>query len=561
MEEILYLEPDEEITSVIDKVKQAKSKRLALVVPREATLLQSVVNLKLLLREAANSGKEIALVTADKIGRNLAAQIGLVVYDSIKDRRPVFQPPAPTPGAEEVIEIDMAEEKKEEEPRPKGIQIHHFQKEKSKATEAKPWTGPKVTASINWSKTRKIVWPMLAVVGLLLLVVAFLTLPKVSIKVQVKSENFARAQDVQVSAEEPTNLDNQIFAGNLIDLTQEKEEKFLATGKKNLGGKATGTLTLYNYWDSSAQGLEKGSKFSSSSKTFVSKNSVTIPGTSIRGGNIVPGTATVEIEAENPGEEYNVKAGRFSIVGLPAAQQEKIYGQASKDLSGGFSKEVTVVSQEDFDQAKDKLSKVIEEALQQKLTEEAQRMEILEKAIQIEIIETKSSTDVEVEANEFTFKVRERLRVMVFERASFDEFVINSLEKQIPYDKMITLGPNDSIMPAEIEPKYDQGQLNLKVEVTAKISSRVDTEKIKKDLVGKGKAAAEEYLDNLAGAAGFQIKFSPSFWLKRIPNYTRSLKVELEYLPVAESTPSSIPSPVTSPEVSPTLPSSTEAIE
>src|SRR4030042_6994139 len=102
MEEILYLEPDEEITSVIDKMKQAKSKRLALVVPREATLLQSVVNLKLLLREAANSDKEIALVTADKIGRNLAAQVGLVVYDSIKDRRPVFQPPAPTPGAEEV---------------------------------------------------------------------------------------------------------------------------------------------------------------------------------------------------------------------------------------------------------------------------------------------------------------------------------------------------------------------------------------------------------------------------------------------------------------------------
>ena len=560
MEEILYLEPDEEITSVIDKMKQAKSKRLALVVPREATILQSVVNLKLLLREAANSGKEIALVTADKIGRNLAAQVGLVVYDSIKDRRPQFLPPAPTPGAEEVIEIDMAEEKKEEEPRPKGVQIHHFQKEKSKATEAKPWTGSKVTASINWSKTRKIVWPMLAVVVFLLLVAAFLTLPKVSIKVQVKSENFTKSQGLQISAEEPTNLDQNIFAGNLIDLTREKEEKFIATGKKNLGGKAEGTLTLYNYWDSSAQGLEKGSKFSSSSKTFVSKNSVTIPGTSIRGGNIVPGTATVEIEAENPGEEYNVKAGRFTIVGLPAAQQEKIYGQASKDLSGGFSKEVTVVSGEDFDRAKDKLTKAVEENLHQELEEKAQGMEVLDKAIQMETVEVESSTEAEAEANEFTFKAKVRLRVMVFERALFDKFVINCLEKQVPYDKMITLGPNDSIMPAEIEPKYDQGRLNLKVEVTAKISSRVDREKIKKDLVGKGKTAAEEYLDNLAGAAGFQINFSPSFWLKRIPNYPRSLKVELEYLPVAASTPSPIPSPVTSPEVSPTL-SPTESIE
>jgi len=548
MEEIIYLEPDEEITSVIDKMKQAKSRKLSLVVPREATILQSVVNLKLLLREAANSGKEIALVTTDKIGRNLASQVGLVVYDSLSDRRPqdkFFQPPAPTPSAEEIIEIDMAKEKPVEEPRPKGVHVHHFQKE-SPPPSTVPWH-PQITQEINWSKTKKIVWPMLAVVVLLLLILAYFFLPKVSIKIQVKAENFAATQDLQISSEGPTSLEKNIFAGNLMDLTQEKEEKFPATGKKNLGGKASGTLTLYNYWDSSAQDLENGTKFSSSSKTFISKGSARIPGTSIKGGNIVPGTTTVEIEAENPGEDYNVKAGRFTIIGLAAAQQEKIYGQSSKDLSGGFSKEVTVVSQSDFDQAKDKLSKAVNEALNQELTEKAQSMGILEKAIQIETVEVKSSAEVDAEANEFTLKVKERLRTMVFNRSSFDKFVINGLEKQVPYDKMISLGPNDSILATNIEPKYDQQVLNLKVEVTAKISSRIDIEKVKKDLLGKGKSTAEDYLNNLAGATGFQMDFSPKFWLKRIPNYPRSLKVELEYIPTPIPSPS--PSQVISPEV------------
>jgi hypothetical protein len=114
---------------------------------------------------------------------------------------------------------------------------------------------------------------------------------------------------------------------------------------------------------------------------------------------------------------------------------------------------------------------------------------------------------------------------------------------------MISLGPNDSILATNIEPKYDQQVLNLKVEVTAKISSRIDIEKVKKDLLGKGKSTAEDYLNNLAGATGFQMDFSPKFWLKRIPNYPRSLKVELEYLPVVESSPS--PSPIPSISLSP----------
>ncbi|MDZ7586533.1 MAG: hypothetical protein U0946_02155, partial [Patescibacteria group bacterium] len=90
MDEILYLEPDEEITSVIDKIKQSKSNRLSLVVPKEATLLQSVINLRLLSKEAINLGKEIALVTSDKIGRNLASRVGLTVYESLGSQRPEF---------------------------------------------------------------------------------------------------------------------------------------------------------------------------------------------------------------------------------------------------------------------------------------------------------------------------------------------------------------------------------------------------------------------------------------------------------------------------------------
>jgi len=63
MPNTIYIEPDEEITSVIDKLTSAASAQVILVVPKEATILQGLVNLKLLKMEAKKLSKEIAIVT------------------------------------------------------------------------------------------------------------------------------------------------------------------------------------------------------------------------------------------------------------------------------------------------------------------------------------------------------------------------------------------------------------------------------------------------------------------------------------------------------------------
>lgn len=558
MDEILYLEPDEEITSVIDKIKQAKTNRLCLMVPRDATLLQSVVNLKLLLKEANNLKKEIAIVTADKIGRNLAAKVGLVVYDSIKTQKPIFQPPPPMPTAQEVIEINETPPVQEDEQRPKGVEVHHFQDQAKKwakpQTEAKVqtvWTQsavPKVQA--DWSKWKKVIWPMISLVLILVLIAAFLVLPKANVKLKVKSEKYQANTDVQVAANQTESLENKIFVGKMIDISDEKEGKFAATGKKNLGGKATGTITIYNNLDSNAHSFAAGAKLSSSSKTFILKNSVSVPGATVQNMRPVPGSASVDIEAENPGEEYNVKAGRFTIVGLPASQQEAIYGQSSKELTGGFSKEVQVVSQNDYDQAKSKITQELNENLKKELGKQAEGAVILDDAIQIDMVEETSSAKVDAEAAEFSLKIKERLRAIVFNRDSFNQFVIDSLEIKIPSDKMLSLGPNDLISPKVKEKKYDQESLFLITDVSAQMSSRVDTEKVRTNLLGKSKNQIQDYLKNIEGIESAEIQYSPSWWpIKRIPNFERNLTVNLEYLE-ADTISTESPAPTISPTTS-----------
>lgn len=565
MDEILYLEPDEEITSVIDKIKQSPATRLSLVVPREATLLQSVVNLRLLLKEATNLGKEIALITADKIGRNLASKVGLPVFESVKNQQPIFQPPPPVPSREEIIEInDIPREKPLKEIRPKGVQVHHFQEKGFqqkpnpsdgeagiKAPTAAPWRPPKATREIDWQKPRKIIWPMLILVLLLFLIGAFLILPKVNVKLKVKAESFEKNIDVQISEKQNSNFESKTFGGKLIDLTREKEEKFAATGKKNLGGKASGTITIYNNLDSNTHNFNAETKLSSSSKTFILKNNVTVSGAGVQNGKSVPGTTNVDIEAEEAGEEYNVKAGRFTIIGLPAAQQEFIYGQSSKDLMGGFSKEVQVVSQADYDQAKTKITNELNEELKKELQDNSEGLEILENAAQIDIVEENSSAKIDSEAQEFNLKIKERLREIVFQRDDFDKFVLSILEKQTPSTQMITLGPNGVISPQIKEKKYDQGLLIFDVKVSAKVSDRIDTEQVKNNLLSKSRHEAENYLNGLDGISGFEIIYFPSWWpIKRAPSYKRNLTVILDYLEPEINT-SPTPSPIISPVISP----------
>jgi len=53
----VYIDIDDDITAIIDKVEAAKNKVVALVLPKRSSVLQSIVNMRLLKRGADNSSK------------------------------------------------------------------------------------------------------------------------------------------------------------------------------------------------------------------------------------------------------------------------------------------------------------------------------------------------------------------------------------------------------------------------------------------------------------------------------------------------------------------------
>ena len=85
MHQTFYIDIDEEITSIIERLKKAKAKEIIVVVPKRALLIQSIINLKLLKKEADKLKKEIIIVTQDKLGKLLVEKAGIIAEQRLDE--------------------------------------------------------------------------------------------------------------------------------------------------------------------------------------------------------------------------------------------------------------------------------------------------------------------------------------------------------------------------------------------------------------------------------------------------------------------------------------------
>ena len=96
----IYIDIDDDITSIIDKVTQSKNKIVALVLPKRATALQSIVNMKLLKRSGDSNKKKLVLITSEAGLLPLAGAVQLYVAKTLQSKPDI--PKAPNVPSHEV---------------------------------------------------------------------------------------------------------------------------------------------------------------------------------------------------------------------------------------------------------------------------------------------------------------------------------------------------------------------------------------------------------------------------------------------------------------------------
>lgn len=85
MAQTFYIESDEEIISVISHLRKSLDEENIFVFPKRALVLQSIINLRLLEREAIKCNKKIIIVTQDEAGKMLAEKAGIETQDYLEE--------------------------------------------------------------------------------------------------------------------------------------------------------------------------------------------------------------------------------------------------------------------------------------------------------------------------------------------------------------------------------------------------------------------------------------------------------------------------------------------
>ncbi len=86
MHKTVYVDTDEEIIEIINKIRKEEVADIFLVIPKNSLLTQGIINLKLLKKEVAKMNKNIILVTSDQTSKKIIERVGLKTKNkSIKD--------------------------------------------------------------------------------------------------------------------------------------------------------------------------------------------------------------------------------------------------------------------------------------------------------------------------------------------------------------------------------------------------------------------------------------------------------------------------------------------
>lgn len=544
----IYVDVDDEITSIIDKVEAAKNKIVALVLPKRTAAMQSIVNMRLLKRSAEKAGKNVVLITSEPSLMPLAGAASMYVAKNLQSKPEI--PPAPNSYVKDAPEeVEPAEDLDEPAKIDYNKPIGELAAEKElddspidlddddATAKAAPAAAAKKNKKLkvpNFEKFRLLV--ILGAAGLIGLIIftifAIFVLPKAEITVKTASEPVSTTFKLTTS-DTAAELDeeNGIIPASLKKADQESTQQVPATGQKNNGSKASGTVRLRNCTDDSKT-IPAGTGVSSNGLTFITQKSVSLD----EGEFSSPGSGSVcqtngdhvenvQVVAQSPGAKYNIGPSSFTVSGVSG-----VTGTSSSAMTGGTDDIVTVVSQQDVETAKQKVSSAESDEFSNTFQKQLEDtgFYVLTSTLQLSDPATTTSPEVGQPASSVTVTIKITYSVLVVPAADLETAVSNKLEEQIDTKRQKLSQENvlDNLdITIENQTSPTKAVLAINQETTA--VPVIDVNSIKAQAGGKKRSEIEALVKQYPGVESVSTKFSP-FWVSKAPSKPDKVTIKLE---------------------------------
>jgi hypothetical protein len=509
--QLLYLEPDDEITSVIRRLRGADAGRVVLVAPGRSRATSSVVALRLLQRAAAETGRSVALV-ADASTRSLAGEAGLAAFASVADATSgtpsLAEPMTPTRAPIHVVRGAGGAR-----PQPAKPIAATDGMEETVAVHLPPPAGAAGASGRRRAPAPGLPrWPWLVALLLVALAVGAALLPGATVRIAA-----ATVPVGPVSI--PISVDVAGHAADQLEVTKPGT----ATGERLEEVPANGVVTFFN-WNTVAVEVPRGTHVSVGGSTaFVTLERIVVPRGKF-GAPIDPGEKSVAVAAVVAGVEGNVAAGAIDTVddesvrlflrGFPENPNRLVNN--ADPTAGGLETSHSVIQQKDVDAVVAAIEAELQSQLDAALAGEPDRLyaaapeaEVPSVEIPKELVGTEDQPTFEL-SGKLTFDRAYGSRAEA-EGSASSAFL--ALGDEVPSGTTIVTG---SIHVDLGQATLAGERLDVTASVTAAATTTIDEEQVRDRIAGLTVAEAKAQLEPLGDV---EVDLWPA-WVDRLPRLT-----------------------------------------
>lgn len=570
--DVVYIDVDDEITGVIDKVANSGGKVVALVLPKRATVFQSIVNMKLLKKRADAAKKHIVLITSEQGLMPLAGSVGLYVASTLQSKPEIPDATAAIsdmPEVEDDIPITMGSDEFDAEKAgrtPVGalaasqipsvaqlsdddsnIELDNSELPESdttgninalaaaggsgKAAKSKKDKNLKVP---NFNRFRR--------VGIILVVLIFLlaiglfvangalSKANILIKTNTSTVNASLTPTLDTNA---TSLDltNNIIPAQTQQQTKSDSAQVTASGKQNNGTQATGsvTMTAQECSGGAPTDVPAGTGLSANGLTYLTQQdtSFSLSGITFSNGCYdFTATNPTNIQAQSGGSQYNVGTGtNFTVAGRTDVS-------ASGSASGGTDNIVTIVQQSDIDAATTKVKADLSagaNGIKAQLEQSLQSNGLYPILATFTTSSPNISPSVQAGAQASNVTVTGSVTYTMYgaKKSDIQTLLDSSIDTQINTSQQSIQSDGLSQSSISVPNSGTGSKLDIAIQTTATIGPHINLANLKKQIEGKQSGVVRSMITNLPGVTSVQVNFSP-FWVSSVPKNPAKISISFE---------------------------------
>ncbi len=336
----------------------------------------------------------------------------------------------------------------------------------------------------------------------------YLSSLKAEVLLEIEPKEIDEKTEITLRSESPNDFSQYILSAKEIEVSLEGSLSTDATGKKEVGEKAKGTVTIYNSNISKSISLPKGTTLTSSNDlVFLLDESVTVASASGDASQIKSSTAKVGVTAKEIGKEYNLPSGtKFQVANEP---QTMVIAKNDSAFQGGSKKEITVVSQKDINSLVANLPQTLEEKARNAINSKLQSgQEALPIFTSVTVTKKSFDKDVGEETKKVTLKGTVVFTTLIYNTSDIQQLAEVALKGKYSED----LALSEKGINAKLEDiKKEKEDIQATLLIHAKLLPKMNTALITQNLTGKSIDDVQSYLKTtIPQLRNVQITLSPN---------------------------------------------------